>query len=53
MTLQEILLVGLPILIGAFGLGLYWILEHELNRPTSLDASSSKSKDKLSDDSEA
>jgi hypothetical protein len=47
MTLQEILLFGLPMLIAVFGLGLYWILEHDLKRPMSLDASSSKPKDNL------
>ena len=49
MTIHGILLVGLPILIGVFGLGLYWILEHELNRPISFDAPVPKSEDKLND----
>jgi hypothetical protein len=51
MTILEILLLGFPIVIGAFG-GLYWILEHELRRPISFDAPSSKSEDKLSDEVE-
>ena len=49
MTIHEILLIGLPILIGVFGLGLYWILEHELNRPITFDAPVPKSEEKLTD----
>jgi hypothetical protein len=50
MMIHEILLLGLPIVIGVFGLGLHWILDHELKRPISLDAPVLKSKDKLSHD---
>ena len=49
MTIHEILLLGLPILIGVFGLGLHWILKHELNRPITFDAPVPKSEDKLTD----
>jgi hypothetical protein len=49
MTIHEILLLGLPILIGVFGLGLYWILEHEFNRPITFDAPVPKSEEKLTD----
>jgi hypothetical protein len=49
MTIHEILLIGLPILVGVFGLGLYWILEHELNQPISFDTPIPKSEDKLTD----
>jgi hypothetical protein len=41
---------SLPIVIGVFGLGLHWILDHELKRPISLDAPVLKSEDKLSHD---
>ncbi len=37
MTIHEILLLGLPIVIGVFSLGLHWILELEL-RTTALKA---------------
>ena len=50
MTLQEILLFGLPISIGLFGLGLHWIIEHELKRPISFDASSSDQRENSRDD---
>ncbi len=52
MTIHEILLLGLPIVIGVFGLGLYWILELVLKRRISSDAPIPKSEDKLSDDIE-
>ncbi len=52
MTIHEILFLGFPIVIGVFGLGLYWILEHELKRPISFDAPVPKSEDKLSDNVE-
>jgi len=49
MTVHAILLLGLPILIGVFGLGLYWILEHELNQPITFDSPVPKSEEKLTD----
>jgi len=49
MTIHAILLLGLPILIGVFGLGLYWILEHELNQPITFDSPVPKSEEKLTD----
>jgi hypothetical protein len=49
MTVHAILLLGLPILIGVFGLGLYWILEHELNQPKTFDSPVPKSEEKLTD----
>ncbi len=47
MTIHEILLLGLAIVIGLFGLGLYWILEHELKRPISSAARVPKSEDRI------
>ena len=52
MTIHEILVLGFPIVIGVFSLGLHWILELELKRPISSDAPIPKSEDKLSDDIE-
>ena len=49
MTIHEILLIGLPILVGVFGLGLYWILERDLNRPITFDSPVPKSEEKLTD----
>ena len=49
MTFHEILLLGLPILIGLLGLGLHRILKRELNRPITFDAPVPKSEDKLTD----
>ena len=36
MTIHEILLLGLAIVIGLFGLGLYWILEARIKAPHKL-----------------
>ncbi|HEY7322917.1 MAG TPA: hypothetical protein VIE89_35600 [Candidatus Binatia bacterium] len=49
MMFLEILLIGLPILIALFGLGLYWILEHDLKRPMRLEALSATPKENFGD----
>ena len=49
MMFLEIILFGLPLLIALFGLGLYWILEHDLRRPMSFETLSTKPKEDFGD----